>query len=243
VRPEAKVLSAIKSVYVVPMETPPLTVDAAYVASAPAVFAYSFPRYSPDMARAAGVLSGVAILFELPRMQRPLHYPGALEKQLEPTKQWVVSIELAREAERVLVAAGRSASISPDVQPIPGIEDRSRTALMENWMAPIRDWYNDESPSKGYVGLKSQDIDSVLEIGISNYEIHSGVLALQAHLKLIDARSGKLLGRAREAHVTKELPPMDELFADDARPFKALVLREGNQLVAKCLQELGLVAK
>jgi len=243
VRPDAKALSGIKSVYVVPMETPPLTVDAAYVASAPAVFAYSFPRYSPDMARAAGVLSGIAILFELPRMQRPLVYPGPLEKQLEPTKEWVVTVEFAHEAERLLVAAGRSTTVSPGVRPIPGIEDRSRTTLMENWMAPIRNWYNDASPSTEYAGLKSEGIDTVLEIGISNYEIHSGVLALQVHLRLIDARTGKLLGRAREAHVIKELPPMDELFTDDARPFKELVLHDGNQLVAKCLQELGFVAK
>lgn len=242
-RPDTKALSGIKDVYVVPMETPPLTIDSTYVASAPAVFAYSFPRYSPDMARAAGILSGIAILFELPRMQRPLQYPGALEKQLEPTKEWVVSVQLAAEAERLLAAGDRSSTVSPDVQSIPGIEDRSRTALMENWMAPIRDWYNDDSPSTTYAGLKSQGIDAVLELGISNYEIHSGVFTLQVHVRLIDARSGKLLGRAREAHVTEGLPPMDELFAEDARPFKQLVTREGNQLVAKCLEELGMARR
>jgi len=239
-RPDTKVLAGIKSVYIVPMETPPLTIDAAYVASAPAVFAYSFPRYSPDMARAAGILSGIAILFELPRMQRPLVYPGELEKQLAPTKEWVVTVEFAHEAERLLAPAGRSTNISPGVRPIPGIEDRSRTALMENWMAPIRDWYNDESPSTGYAGLKSQGIDAVLEIGISNYEIQNGVFAMQVHVRLIDAGSGRLLGRAREAHVAEGLPPMDELFADAAKPFKELVTREGNQFVAKCLQELGM---
>jgi len=225
------------------METPPLTIDAAYVASAPAVFAYSFPRYSPDMARAAGVLSGIAILFELPRMQRPLVYPGGLEKQLEPTKEWVVTVEFAEEVKRVLEAAGRSTIISPGVRPIPGVEDRSRTALMENWMGPIRDWYNDDSRSTGYVGLKTQGIDTVLEIGISNYEIHSGVFALQVHVRLIDAASGRLLGRAREAHVTKELPPMDDLFANGAEPFKELVTREGNLLVAKCLKEMRMAAR
>jgi hypothetical protein len=191
------------------------------------------------MARTVGVLSGVVVMLELSAAShRELEYPA----QVRPTETWIPTVELAHEAARLLTAAGKTASISPEIQPIPGVEARGRTVLMENWMAPIRSWYNDASPSKRYAALAARNIGAVAEVGVSNYEIHAGKLLLQVHLKLIDPGSGKLLGRARASSFT-ELPQMDELFAADARQFKESVSRAGNRLVMACLQEIGMVSK
>ncbi|MGE5319481.1 MAG: hypothetical protein ACM3KD_04820 [Hyphomicrobiaceae bacterium] len=222
------------------MESPPLQIDAAYAATGPASIVHYLPRYTLGMARTVGVLSGVVVLLELSSAS---HRQAAYPPPVQPTETWLPSVELSREAARLLSAAGKAPDLSPRIQPIPGGEERGRTLLMENWMAPIRSWYNnDEAPSTRYAELKARHVDAVVEIGISNYEIHAGKLLLQVHMKLIDPGSGRLLARARASSSTP-IPPMDEVFADDAKGFKASVSRAGNTLVMNCLQEIGLVPK
>jgi hypothetical protein len=195
------------------------------------------------MARTVGILSGISMLLELPgsSSQRQA-FPSSVQSQIEPTETWQPSVELAQETRRLLAAVGRSASISSKLQPIPGIQNKGRTVLMENWMAPIRAWHNDDQHSTRYALIDRRGIDGVVEVGISNYEIYAGKLILQAHVKLIDPGSGRLLGRARTSSFT-ELAPMDEIFATDAKRFKELVSRTGNQLIATSLQELGFAAE
>lgn len=243
VKSDAGAVSRVKGVYVVPMETPPLTIDSAYAATGAASIVHFLPRYTLGMARAVGVLSGIVVLLELPEMsRRRLEYPQPIQEQIEPAETWLPSVEIARETMRLLAASGRSPILSSETRPIPGIQESGRTVLMENWMAPIRAWYNDALPTTRYAALSVGGTDVVAEVGISNYEIVSGRLLLQVHLKLIDAASGQLLGRARASSFT-ELSPMDEVFAADAKRFKESVSRAGNQLIGTCLQELGMVSK
>ena len=62
---------------------------------------------------------------------------------------------------------------------LPRIVDRNRTYLMENWLAPIRAWYNENESSFGYVQLLNKDIDAVVEVGIANYEMVGGALLIR----------------------------------------------------------------
>ena len=239
VEPDSETVSNANNIYLVPMEPPPLQIDASYAATGPASIVHFLPRYTVGMARTVGVLSGVVVLLELSAAShRQLEYPTLAQ----PAETWLPSVEFTHEAARLLTATGKTPSISSEIQPIPGVKERGRTVLMENWMAPIRSWYNDESPSKRYAALAVKNVDAVAEVGISNYEIHAGRLLLQVHVKLIDPESGKLLGRARASSFT-ELPPMDELFAADAKQFKESVSRAGNKLLMTCLQEIGMVSK
>jgi hypothetical protein len=225
------------------METLPLTIDSTYTATGPASIVHFLPRYTIGMARAVGVLSGIAILLELPEFsQRRLVYPPSVQSQISPTETWHLSVELSREASRLMTAAGKTPILSLEAHPIPGIKDRGRTVFMENWMAPIRVWYNDELPSSRYGELTVNGVEEVVEVGISNYEIFSGKLLLQVHVKLIEATSGQLLGRARASSFT-ELPSMDEAFAADAKLFKESASRAGTQLLVTCLRELGIAPK
>lgn len=216
-----------------------MQIAAANFASGSASIVHFLPRYTIGMARAVGVLSGISVLLELSASShRKLAYP----QPVEPAEAWLPSVEFAREGARLLTASGRTPTISPEIQPIPGVEEKGRTTLMENWMAPIRSWYNDERPAQRYASLHAKGVEAVAELGISNYEILTGKLLLQIHVKLIDPASGKLLGRARASSFT-EMPPMDELFADDAKLFKESVSRAGNPLVTTCLQDLGIATK
>lgn len=243
VLPGAEAISQTRNICIVPMETRPLSVDSAYATTGSTSIVHFLPRYTIGMARAVGVLSGIAMLLELPEMsQRRLEYPPPVQSQISPTETWHLSVELSREAGHLVSATGRTPILSPEIQPVPGIQDRGRTFLMENWMAPIRAWYNDAAPSSRYAALAANGIEAVAEVGISNYEVFSGKLLLQVHVKLIEPVSGKLLGRARASSFT-ELPPMDEAFAADAKLFKESALRAGTTLLAACLRELGIEAK
>lgn len=235
IQPGTETISRIEDLYLVPMETPPLQIDARFTATGQASIVHFLPRYTVGMARGVGVLSGIVLLLDLSAAShREVDYPPLRQ----PTETWMPSVEFAHEAARLLAATGKTARISVGVQPVPGVQERGRTLLMENWLAPIRSWYNDDRPSMRYTGLAAGQVDTVAEIGVSNYEIHGGRLLLQVHVKLIDAASGRLLGRARASSNTV-LPPMDEAFAADAQRFKGTVSRAGGALVLTCLQELG----
>lgn len=238
-RPDAETVSRARGIHLVPMEAPPLQVDAAYAASGPASLVHYLPRYTLGMARSVGILQGVAVLIELSSAS---HVQAPHPPQVQPLEAWLPAVELTREAARQLAAAGKAATMAAGVQPLPGMQDRGRTSLMENWLAPVRSWYNDETPSTRYAELGARQVDAVVEVGISNYEVHAGGLLLQVHLKLIDPASGRLLARARASSFTP-LPPMDEVFASDARELKAAVLRQGKPLITTCLQEIGMVPK
>lgn len=240
VRPDAGSLSRLQRIHLVPMETPPLVVDAAYAATGSASLVHFLPRYTPDMARAVGVLSGIVILLELPEMmERASRYDPGLQRQMQPVESWQPSVEIARAAARQLSATRRAVSLAAQRRPVPGVQQRGRTFLMENWMAPIRAWYNDRQPPARDAALARQGVDAVLEVGLSNYEVFAGRLLLQVHVKLLDPATGRLLGRAR-AYSFTELPAMDAAFAGEARVFKQAVARQGGLLAARCLRKLGL---
>lgn len=243
VQPRAQALLRMKSIHIVPMETPPLSIDANYASTGPASIAPFLPRYTVGMARTVGVLSGIVLLLDVPELlSRRLELPPSVQIQISPTETWNLSVELAREASRLAAATGKTSTLSSAIEPIPGLQDRGRTVLMENWMAPLRAWYNDALPSTRYVVFAAEGLDAIAEVGISNYEIFSGKLLLQVNVKLLDPASGQLLGRARASSFT-ELPSMDEAFAADAKRFKESVSSAGNRLILTCLQELGVVPK
>lgn len=241
IQPHPGAIAQIRGIYLVPMETRPLSINSAYVATGSSSIVHFLPRYTIGMARTVGVLSGIAVLLELPELaQRRQEYPSSVQSQISSVETWHLSVQLAQKAVHLIEAAGKRPTLSSDIQPISGIQNRERTVLMENWLAPIRAWYNDTSHTSRYAVLAVKDVGAVAEIGISNYELFSGKLLLQIHVKLIDPTSGQLLGRARASSYT-DLPSMDEAFADDARLFKESVLRAGIALLTTCLRELDVL--
>ena len=49
------------------------------------------------------------------------------------------------------------------------IQDRSVNEFLENWMAPVRRWYNADVSTVEYSELDAARADAVLEIGILNH--------------------------------------------------------------------------
>ncbi len=242
-QPDPERLSRVRNIEFVPMETPPLIINQPYVAG-------QIARREEDI-NAIKAVSSLLFQSQLGLLLMLGQLPGYLLRESEarqlgypaPVEMWIPTVEFAREAGRLVAAAGKAATVSTEVQPIPGIQDRQRSLLMENWLGPIRDWYNDESPSAKYAALAVKGVDLIAEVGIINYEVGShGNLYLQVVVKLIDPRSGQLVGRAR-AFSSTDFIAIDKAFDNDAKPLKDSVLKVGNPLVLTCLRELRLVPK
>jgi hypothetical protein len=156
---------------------------------------------------------------------------------------WVPTVALAHEVERKLGGRGVQVSVDPGVRPLPGVAQREITALMENWMAPLRAYYNDTKPDPTYASLAAGPSDAVLEVGVMNYEVALGSqLLVQVFMRLVDPATGRLIGRARAADPFHLLSvnPLEETLANDAAKFKVIFDSATRRLVADALRQLGL---
>lgn len=189
---------------------------------------------------AAGIfmLGALAIAdAEMRKMSLPL------DDALAGKDAWIPTVVLAQEAVDQLAPGGGLEMVKvPGFRKIPGVTFRGRTVLMENWMAPIRAWYNGDTSPFDYSDLGKERVDGVLEVGILNYEIAGELFLVQVMLKLVDSQSGKVLGRAREWANSKVDSP-ERVFAGDAQRFKELFARITAPLVASNLKAIGLVAR
>jgi hypothetical protein len=233
IAPPRDEMARVKAVRIVPMEAPPLGVP------------LEFRNLLPNIASPVLVYNTIAVLVETPAAQgRSAEFSSSFQASLEAKGSWMPTRVLADEVRAQLNALGIAASVESEVRPIPAVKERGYTLLMENWMAPIRAWYNDTKPVTDYAGLTLEQGQYVLEVAVSNYEIYDGKLLMSVMMKMIDPSSGRVRGRARALRDPAKLPqvaPFDKSFSNDAVRFKAIVAAEGQTLVKACLTQLGLV--
>jgi hypothetical protein len=218
---------------VVAIEAPPLTVT-------PKLNTVVFP----GMVRGSGggaLLFGILFATDAPRAIKEAEAASkSIEELLSKTEPWLPTSVLAEEVRVQLTEKQhRHVVVDPAVQFIPGVKKRTYTLFMENWMGPIRDWYN-SSPSEVNYGGVPEDVVAVLEIGVLNYEVTGNTLLLQVLLRLVDPETKEVLGRARSWKQIKIGRP-EEAFANEAEIFKERFAYWGSQLVANALIKMNLV--
>ena len=99
-QPKTETLSKLLNIYIVPMETPPLTIGSSYAATGSASIVHFLPRYTIGMARAVGVLSGIVVLLDLSASShREMEYPPLIQ----PIEAWNPSIEFSKAAAMWLI--------------------------------------------------------------------------------------------------------------------------------------------
>jgi hypothetical protein len=182
-----------------------------------------------------------------------------LEEATLLTEAWIPTRVIAEEAAIALNATGRfHATVVSRYYQLP-IQNRAPTKFGENWMVPIRDWYKLKTSVISYAeSLDEGRADTVLEVGLGGpYSLieeerlnNRGVVLMHVMIKLIDALTGDVVGRAHaydnsvDNSATKaEKRSFAELLADDAQRFKEMVRRLGRRLVTKDLTKLGLLVK
>ena len=247
--PSGQQVAEIKQVHVVAMEAPPLILPSAYQAK---ISHSSDLRFFPPGARALGPQVGMAIVvantipifWQLTETSHRSYDALRSSNTVLPSRGiWTPTVVLANEVSDQLTANGIVAKNVPGVKPIPGVDFRGVTTHMENWLAPIRSYYNYAGPVESYRDLASVQSLFVLEVSISNYEVFDEKLFVQVHLKLIDPRDRQVVGRVRASDVGNmpSVEPLDQVLANDASRFKEIFSETGRRLVGKSLIELGLL--
>lgn len=185
------------------------------------------------------VVGGVMMLADLPKAnQRSAAASRSIETLLDQKEIWEPTFVVAEETRRQLTAKNRiSVSVEPDLQRLPGVEGRDATFFMENWMGPLRSWYNESPSTFDYTDQPKSG--AVLEVGLLNYELTTGSLLVQVVTKLVDPSTGVVLANARNFSNTK-VEGLDTLFENDADGYKRLFQSITAGLVEDCIADLGL---
>lgn len=242
---EAK-LSTIRAIAVIPLEPPPLAGvsvskgwGAELTSTAIRLSMIPDPNIQPG-ARALALVFGVAMLIEAAAAgaEKP-EQSARLEDIPSQQRAWVPTLVLAEEARTQLTAKGARKVVPITKYYRLPVASQERTWHMENWLAPIRRWYNAELSAVEYTGL-AEPVDAVLEIGLLNYELHGGLLVMQVMIKLIDPATKQVVGRARNA-AFPDTGSLEELLKNDGRRFQQLFTETATKLVNKSLNDLGLL--
>ncbi len=193
-------------------------------------------------ASVVGVIGGLAMLLEAASAGKEVPGESAVIEMDHPSETWVPSVEYAKTAVAELQQRGiRNVRMIDGYVKLP-ITDRSTTWHMEEWLGPIRRWYNSDVSSLDYAAIGSDQVDAVLEVGVMNYEYFSEGLLLQVFVRLIDPHTKQVLGRVRNYEHPKA-GPIAPLLQNDAEGMKRVIMETGNRLLATCLLELGLTSK
>ena len=218
IAPEEGAIARGVTARVAAMESPPLGV--------PLEFRGLVPGGAATVASPLLVYNSIAVLIELPAAaRRAAEDSKSLQTTLDAGATWAPSAVAAQEAGAQLAASGFAVRADADVWPVPGLRDRGRTVLMENWLAPIRAWY-DTTPTACRDAVPTVGASFRLEVGILNYEIVGDRLLLQVMMRVVDCSSGAVVGRSRAAVEPGSMPrvaPIAESFAGDAAAFKEIV--------------------
>ena len=160
---------------------------------------------------------------------------------LNENEIWEPTVEIAGETKRHLeVVSNFSVGVDPEIKPLPGIEQREITYLMENWKPTLRNWYNMETSSFDYSEQPSSG--AVLEIGLLDYSLSRERLWITVMMKLVNPTSRLVIANA-QCRFGTNYDDLEKLFENDASGFKKLFRETTAKHVPECIEELGLHKK
>jgi hypothetical protein len=168
--------------------------------------------------------------------------PGeaAVFEKGRPRGTWSPTLEFAKSAVPLLrQVEGRQVRLIDGYVTLP-FGERLITWHMEEWLGPIRRFYNSDASAVDYAAIDTDRVDAILEVGMVNFEYLNERLLLQVFVRLIDPRT--VLGRAREWSYLKG-GPLAPLLQNDAEGLKRLVVTTGDALVVKCIGQIRLNTK
>jgi hypothetical protein len=151
---------------------------------------------------------------------------------------WMPTVGLAYVAAEELRRSGRQVTLISGYGRLP-VTDRSVTLSGENWMAPLRRWYNASETQLDFGAQGAPQADALLEVGVSNYEYVFERLILQIMVKLSDPRTKKVFGQTR-CYESPNGRPLPEMLAKQGALFRGLIESTGTKLLVQCLRELRL---
>jgi hypothetical protein len=139
-----------------------------------------------------------------------------------------------------LESGGASVTIDAALRPVPGVGKAEVHMLSNLWIRAVRAWHEDDTPVADYARLSADGMPAqVIEVAIRHYELTAGQLFLGIDMRVVDAQTGRIIGRAFE-HSLSSLEPVKDSFADGGLRYKALFAAQARQLSERCLGDMGL---
>jgi hypothetical protein len=264
--PKESVLLSLRAISVIPIEGTPLVLNPDTPDDVKAIRALmqsterQISERAPSVNRPGTSLShsdaplaavspsrtlGAGALLELPVAAfagREVTGETAVIEMGQPNQIWMPNAEFAQTAMEVLQQGGKREARMIDGYIKPPIADRSITSHMENWLGPIRRFYNSDASTIDYTAIGPDWADAVLEVGTLQYEYSIGRLFLTVFVRLVDPRTKQVLGRAKDYSYPKA-GPLTHSLENDGAGMKRLIIETGNRLVTKCLAEMGLTSE
>jgi hypothetical protein len=145
-----------------------------------------------------------------------------------------------RAAQQISESGHRKTFVLEGYAKLPDI-DRTRDVPLEDWLAVVRRWFNSDGAMLDGAAITPTS-DAILQVGVLNYEYLDERLLLQVMVKVIDKKSGRVIGRARE-HSDVRGGTVAVMMRDQGSPMRDLVDASGSSLLSRCLQDLGLVSR
>lgn len=245
IKPPAAGLDEIRTVLVVPVESPPLEVIPDLLETRMPVYGHfknmALPLFleesiyrNPGGILIAGLMGGddvvPAVTFEQGQGTGLKPIPGASEN-------WTPTFVLAQEAASQLNAA-RIKAIPSDKYYRLRMEERD--AYLGHWHAAVEQWYEQDSSPVDYRAMGP--VDAVLELGIGTYKIFADQTALQVLVKLIDPDTGRVIARTSRQALSAE-DSAQTLLSREGEAFKELIAETGARLLDQGLGDIGLAQK
>lgn len=244
IKPPISAVGKLNSILIVPLESPPLEISPDPIEERIPAYAHyrnmsidfsveqKLYKTSGDIVVAGLVIQGddadeVAIQDKL---ARPTLASGSGEGQT-----WTPSLVLARQALAQLSERNIKASLSDDYYFLP-MSDADRNAQLSHWHDATSVWYGQNTATANYQAYTG--FDAVLELGLGSYHIFAGQTSLQVLIKLVDPRTGQVIGRTRvEAFTTESVG--ETTLNRDSEAFKQRVGQMSSRLLAQGLHEFG----
>lgn len=218
--------------HVVALESPPLVVPSG--GGGLFVIAPGQPAF--------GIFNLLQIAAGMPgAIQRSTEATQALDAELRGASGWEPTRVIADVVRERLERDGASVAVDPALRPVPGVGKVEVHMMSTVWIKAVRAWYEDDTPAADYAPLAADGVPvQVVEVAIRQYELTAGQLFLGIDMRVVDARTGRVVGRASE-HSLSSLEPVKDSFAHGGLRYKTLFAAQARQLSNRCLVELGLV--
>lgn len=243
IKPSGSQLDHLRTVLIVPVESPPLEVipdlleqhDPAYRHYQNMALGFPLPTalyQTTGGLVVAGLVNGGettdAILAD-----EPASSAGAPAKT-EP--DWTPAKAVALKAQNLLAAENLKGVMSREAYRLP-LADASRTAELHHWHDAIQTWYGQEQTAADYGRLGHFDV--VLELGIGSYRIFEGQTSLQILIKLIDPATRRVIARTRADDFRVDDAALASV-GSDGEQFKQLIADMSAPLLRQGLGDIGL---
>lgn len=236
IKPDASELLGIKSILIVPVESPPLDVfpdlaeqsDPAYQAIKN--MQLEFPVESGIYQTPGGITVAGNIIDDSITKISTSNASDHQELGWSPTR--VVSSQ----ALKLLAAESYRGAISPEFYRLPLPDNRGGSGLQAWWDA-TRAWYALERTVTDY--HLAGRFDAVLELGISGYRVFEDQVSLQLLLKLIDPVSQRVIARASDESFVVDDSAARSLMGDGEK-FKQRIAQLSVPLLRQSLRDIGL---